>query len=84
MAMPVILQQIAKSNPMMQKVKQMMGMVGNAQNPQAVLNQMITNNPNLKQVMDYIQQSGGDPQKAFYSLAEQKGINPQDILDMLK
>lgn len=84
MAMPVILQQLAKSNPMMQKVKQMMGMVSNSQNPQAMLNQMISGNPNLKQVMDFIQQNGGDPQKAFYALAEQKGINPQDVLDMLK
>ena len=84
MAMPVILQQIAKTNPMMQKVKQMMGMVSGSQNPQAMLNQLMMSNPNLKQVMDIVSQHGGDPQKAFYALAEQKGVNPQDVLDMLK
>ena len=84
MAMPGILQQIARANPMMQKVKQMMNMVNGAQNPQMMLNQLFTNNPQFKQVMDLIQSAGGDPQKAFYDLAQQKGINPQDVLDMLK
>lgn len=84
MAMPGILQQIAKSSPMMQKVKQMMGIVNGSQNPQALLNQMIMQNPQLKQVMDYVQQSGGDPKTAFYSMADKMGVNPQDILDMLK
>lgn len=62
----------------------MMGMVNSAQNPQAMMNQFMSNNPQMKQVMDLINQAGGDPKKAFYSLAQQKGINPQDVLDMLK
>ena len=62
----------------------MMGMLRTAQNPQAMLNQMVMNNPKLKEVMDLVNQYGGDPEKAFYSLSEQKGINPQDVLDMLK
>ena len=61
-----------------------MGMINNAQNPSAMMNSMVQNNPQLKQAMDLIRQSGGDPQKAFYALAQQKGVNPQDILDMLK
>lgn len=69
---------------MMQNVRQMMGMLNNSQNPQAMMNSLVQNNPNLKQVMDLVNQSGGDPKKAFYALAEQKGINPQEILDMLK
>ena len=84
MAMPGILTQLAKANPMMQRVKQMMGMVNSAQNPQLMLNQLMMNNPQMKQVMDVIQASGGDPQKAFYALAEQKGVDPQEILNMLK
>ena len=83
MAIPGILQQLAKSNPMMERVKQMMQTVKTAQNPNAVLNQMVMSNPQLKQVMDIVQQYGGDPQKAFYALAEQRGVNPQEILDML-
>lgn len=84
MAIPGILQQIVKSNPMMGTVKQMMGMVTGSQNPSAMLNQLVMSNPNLKQVMDIVNSSGGDPKKAFYALAEQKGVDPQEILDMLK
>ena len=84
MAIPGILMQLARNNPMIGQVKQMMGMLKTAQNPQAMLNQMMMNNPKLKEVMDLVNQYGGDPEKAFYSLAEQKGINPQEVLDMLK
>ena len=86
MAIPQILQQLGKSNlmGMAQPVRQMMNMVRSAQNPQLMLNQLATNNPKLKQVMDIVNQSGGDPQKAFYDTAEKMGVNPQDILNMLK
>ena len=76
--------QLAKANTMMQNVRQMMGMLNASQNPMAMMNSMVQGNPNLKQVMDFINQSGGDPKKAFYALAEQKGIDPQEILNMLK
>lgn len=45
---------------------------------------MIQNNPNLKQAMDIVQQNGGDPRRAFYALCEQKGVDPQQILDVMK
>ena len=84
MALPGILQQLARTNPMTARIKQLMGMVNSAQNPQAMLNELMTSNPNLKEVMDYIQQSGGNPKTAFYSMADKMGVNPQDVLDLLK
>lgn len=84
MAIPGILQQLAKSNPMMEKVKQMMSMVKASQNPQAMLNQLMMSNPNLKQAMDIIQESGGSPATAFYSMADKLGVDPQEIIDMMK
>ena len=84
MAMPGILMQLARNNPMMQRIKQMMGMVKAGQDPQAMINQMVASNPQFKQVMDYINQSGGDPQKAFYQTAERMGVDPQEILEMFK
>ena len=54
MAIPKIMLQLAKSNPMMQQIKQMMNTVKMAQNPQAALNQMIASNPQMKKVMDVI------------------------------
>ena len=83
MPMPGILMQIAKSSPMMGQIKQMMNMVKMAQNPQAMLNQMVVNNPQLKQVMDVVNQYGGDPNKALNAVAEQMGINPNEIMNML-
>ena len=85
MNMPAILQQLQGSQmPNLQPIKNMLGMVRSASNPQAAMNMLIQSNPNLKQVMDLVQQSGGDPQKAFYALCEQKGVDPQKILDALK
>ena len=84
MAMPGILQQLARSSPMMGQIKQMMGAVRMAQNPQAALNQMLMSNPQMKQVMDIVGQYGGDADKAFRSIAEQNGINPQEIMNMLR
>ena len=53
-------------------------------NPQGVLSQLMQNNPQMRNVMDYIRQNGNDPKKAFYQMAQQKGVNPDDILSMLK
>ena len=84
MAIPNVLLQLAKSNPMMGQIKNTMNMIRTAQNPTAMLNQMAMSNPQIKQVIDIVNQYGGDANKAFYALAEQKGINPQEIIDMLK
>lgn len=86
MAIPAILQQLGKSSmaQMAQPVKQMMTMVRAAQNPQLALNQLIMNNPQMKQVMDIIQKHGGDPMTAFREEAQKAGINPDEIMGMLK
>lgn len=84
MAIPSALLQLARTNPMMGQIKQMMNAIRMSQNPMAALNQMMANNPNLKQAMDIINQCGGDPDKAFRTVAEKNGINPQDIYDLLK
>ena len=84
MPMPGILQQLAKSSPMMGKIKQMMSMFGGAQDPNMMLRQLANSNPQMQQVLDVIQNAGGDPRRAFYELAQQKGVDPQEILDMMK
>ena len=83
---PPILQQLGKNNiqQMLQPVKQMMNMVRTAQNPQLVLNQLATSNPLLKQAMDLTQQYGGDSMKALSETAKQMGIDPNEIMNMLK
>ena len=61
-----------------------MNMVRGARNPNAMLNQLMMNNPNYNNVIQYIQANGGDPKTAFYKMAQEKGINPNDVLNMLK
>lgn len=74
--------QINQSN--IQQIKQMMDMLKNSQNPQMMLQNIVNQNPNMQQVMNLVRQSGGDAKSAFYSLAKQKGIDPNQILNMLK
>jgi hypothetical protein len=60
-----------------------MSMVQSAQNPQAMIMQMMQTNPNVQKAMDYMKQFS-DPKTAFYNLARQKGVNPDDVLNSLK
>ena len=65
-------------------VQQMMKTVQMARNPQMMIQAMMRSNPAMKQAMDYINQNGGDPEQAFYKLADEKGVNPQDILNTFR
>ena len=48
-------------------------------NPQQLLMNMAMNNPNIQQVLNMINQSGQSPKDLFFTLANQKGINPNII-----
>ena len=82
MALPQILQQLGGVT-IPPQIRQMIQMVRSAGNPQAIIGQLMQNNPQMQQVMDLIKASGNDPKRAFYALAEQKGIDPNSILDQL-
>ncbi len=83
-------QQIGRTslNPLLKgnigQIKQIMDVCKTANDPQAMLCTMAKQNPQVKWVLDLVQQSGGDPKTAFYKLAEQKGVNPEDILNALR
>lgn len=66
------------------RIKQMMGMVRSAGNPQAMISQIASQNPQMKQVLDLVNQSGGDPKKAFYSACKSRGVDPESIIKMLR
>ena len=66
--------------PQLGQLRQMIGMIKNAGDPQALFRQMIQqNNPALSQAMDYINQHGGDPKAACEALAQEKGIDLHDL-----
>ena len=80
MAIPQILQQLQGAGPMGQ-IRNMINMVRSMGNPQAMVQQMAQNNPQVRQIL---QQYGGDPKRAFYGLAQQAGIDPDELIGMLK
>lgn len=82
MAIPQILQQLSgnMASPMMGQIKNLMQMAKAMQSPQAAIQQI----PQLRQAMDIVNQAGGDPQKAFYALAKQRGVDPESILSQLR
>ena len=86
MAIPAILQQLGRNNMLQTagKIKQMMQSVQAASNPQAALSAMAMNNPQMKQVMDIVNQYGGDPMRAFTETARQNGMDPNEIINMLR
>lgn len=65
-------------------IKNLMQQVRAAQNPQAMMTQIMQQNPQYAQLAQIIQQSGGDPQKAFYAMAQKMGVNGDEIINMLK
>lgn len=88
------------NNPMMNQLNQMnsqlnsnnsnmswqelYSLVRNASNPAAMLSQIAKTNPQLQSVLSLVQQNGGDPKRAFFELAQQKGIDPNSVLNMLR
>ena len=63
------------------QARQMAQMFKSTNNPQALVSRMMSNNPQVQQI---INQYGGDPKTAFYKYAEASGIDPNEVLNMLK
>ena len=86
MAIPAILKALNGHaiNPQLSQVKQMMQMVRSAGNPNAMMQSLLMRNPQYAQALKLVQESGGDAKAAFYKLAEQAGVDPNEILSALK
>ena len=52
------------------------------QNPQAFLQNLASQNPQLQQVMQMCNST--NPKDVFYALCKQRNVNPDDILNQLK
>lgn len=67
----------------MQNIYQVRGMMKMCNgNPNAILQQIGENNPMLNQVMQMCK--GHNPQEVFMSMAKQRGIDPNAILNELR
>lgn len=61
----------------------MFNMLRYSNNPNAIISQLALRNPLVANVMNVINQYGGDMKKAFYSEANKSGVDPNQILNML-
>lgn len=66
------------------QIRNMVNLIKNAGNPQALLNNMISQNPQMKQAIQYVNDNGGNPKAAFEKLAKEKGIDPIEIQKMIQ
>lgn len=66
------------------QMKQMIQMLKSASNPQRMIAELIANNPNGKEIMDYVNQYNGNYEKAFMDKAQELGIDVNDFLNNLK
>ena len=55
-----------------------------SQDPNSLIQTLMKNNPKIQQVMAFIGQNGGNAKQAFYTLANQKNVDPNVIINNLK
>lgn len=69
-------------NPLLQsntnQLKELYKMMQNG-NPMQVFQQMAMRNPNMKPIMNMIN-NGANPKDLFYQMCNQRGINPDEFL----
>lgn len=71
-----------QANQNLYHVKNIMQMLRTAKNPESVLQQIAQQNPAIQQVMEMCK--GKDPQQIFMEACKQKGIDPMQVISMLK
>lgn len=71
-------------NSQVQSIKRMADMLKGKQNPQQMLQMVAQQNPQISQVLNIVNGSGMSPKQMFMNLAQQKGIDPNSIINILK
>ena len=79
-----ILNKIGIANQGIQRIRQAYQMAKVMSSPEEAIKQVAQENPQMLQVIEMVKNNGGDAKSLFYSLAEEKGVNPDDVLNMLK
>ena len=65
-------------------VKRMMNAFKGISNPQQMMATMMNQNPQMKDVMSLVQNSNMSPKDLFYKMAQEKGVNPDEIIKALQ
>ena len=73
-------QQPPQSNSLVELYKTMQSM----SNPKDALATLMQKNPMVQQAVQLINESNKSPKELFYSMAQQRGVDPEQILSMFK
>ena len=65
-------------------IKQLTGLIKSSPNPQQMIMQLAQKNPHMSQIMNELNTSGMSAKDLFYNKAKQLGVDPNQILGMLK
>ncbi len=67
----------------MQQVKYIFNMLKNSNNPNALLNSMIQQNPQMAQAINLIRNNSGNYEQVFRDMCKQRGINADEFMKNL-
>ena len=86
MANPIleILGKRPQTSPQPNGLVQAYKMLSTMANPNAALQTLVQKNPMMQQAMQLVNSSNMSPKDLFYSMAQQRGVNPEQILSMFK
>ena len=78
--------QLNQTNQLSQNsgIQKIIQMAKSGNNPQQLLNSLAGQNPQLNQVMQLVNSGKITPKQIFMNMANQQGVNPNDIISMLK
>ena len=65
-------------------LQQMINIMSQSNNPMQLMQIMAQSNPQLQNILNLVQTSQKSPKTLFFEMAQQKGVNPQQILQMLQ
>lgn len=69
-----------KTSPLLNMYRE----IKRSSNPMQAMEIMFANNPQYQNVMNYINQNGGDAKTAFYNMAAQMNVDPNTVLSQLR
>ena len=65
-------------------LQQIINMVSHSNNPMQLMQTMAQSNPQLQSILNLIQTNQKSPKDLFFEMAQQRGVDPQQILQMLQ
>lgn len=68
----------------MNNIKALLDTFQKAENPQQMLNDLINQNPQVKQIVELSKSTNGNFEQLFKNLCQQKGVDPNFILNQLR